>query len=275
MDYHCIMRSIKKLTPQHFYSWIVRNENIDRFSFDSINLVSETIKDELNFDGDLLDIFANNRGPIIHKWHHYIPIYSQLLNHFRGTEFSFLEIGVGSGGGIKMWRDYFGTKAHIWGIDVDETCKSYDGVNGKVRIGNQRDVVFLEKLMNEIGSLDVVVDDGSHHMKDIRTSFEFLFPRMKKGGLYIIEDLHTSFWYSSGGGYFRRANFLRFLGHYILGMHHNYHKKRIGISPLSKEINSIYIFDSVVAFRKGASLIPRHSKIGSTPDRQNNSNIIT
>ena len=161
-----------------------------------------------------------------------------------------------------MWREYFGPKAMIWGIDIDKECTKYDGVYGKVRIGDQSDVDFLSKLLDEMGSPDVIIDDGSHHMKDIRTSLEFLFPRMTNGGVYMIEDLHTSFWYSAGGGYFRRTNFLRFVRNYILGMHHNYHNRLNNLTPMSQEIRSIQIFDSVLVFRKGTALTPRHSKIG-------------
>ena len=89
---------LRKFSPRHFYSWLVRNENIDKFSFDSADLVAQTIKKELNFDQDLLNIFVNNNGPIIHKWHHYIPIYEELLKPYRDKKFNLLEIGVSRGG---------------------------------------------------------------------------------------------------------------------------------------------------------------------------------
>jgi len=65
--------------------------------------------------------------------------------------------------------------------------------------GDQSDPAFLAELAAETGPLDIVVDDGSHCSSDIITSFKHLFPHVRMGGLYVIEDMQTSYWPSFGG----------------------------------------------------------------------------
>lgn len=106
-----------------------------------------------------------------------------------------------------------------------------------------------------MGDVDVVIDDGSHHMSDIQTSFEHLFPKINFGGIYIIEDLHTSFWKSFGGGFRSKRNFLRYITRYIMAMHHSYHQGFKQSSRIS-HISSLHIYDSIVVFNKERDLPP-------------------
>ena len=84
--------------------------NISRFSFRGGDVAGD-IRAKYGFDGDLLDIFAGNRGAAVHKWHHYIPLYDRYFAGFRGTGVRFLEIGVARGGSLQMWRRYLGEDA--------------------------------------------------------------------------------------------------------------------------------------------------------------------
>jgi len=98
-------------------------------------------------------------------------------------------------------------------------------------------------------------------MKDIRFSFEYLFPKVNVGGVYLIEDLHTSFWRSAGGGFRNKRNFLNYMTHYVFSMHHWYHHK-IERPTRGMEIKSLQIYDSIVAFKKGKGHFPVHSQVG-------------
>lgn len=142
--------------------------------------------------GDLLDILAAGGDQMIHKWHHYIPLYERYFGTWRNRPLRFLEIGVFRGGSLSMWRRYFGPEAMIFGIDIDPTCAAYDGSAGQVRIGSQDDPEFLARTVEEMGGVDIVLDDGSHMLPHIRTSFEALFPCVTPGGLYMVEDLHAA-----------------------------------------------------------------------------------
>ena len=155
--------------------------------------IKQDIYQKYNFSGDLVDIFVNNKDKIIHKWHHYIPIYDKYFNIYRNKNIRFLELGVSKGGSLSMWRKYFGKDATIFGIDIQESCKDFNGIDGEVRIGSQNDENFLLDVINEMGGVDIILDDGSHKMKHIRNSLKVLFPQLTEGGIYMIEDLHKSY----------------------------------------------------------------------------------
>ena len=95
------------------------------FSFDTAQSVAEDIRAKYGFDGDLLAMFANNKGRLIQKWHHYIPLYDRYFSRFRGQPIRFLEIGVSEGGSLQLWRQYFGPTATIYGIDIKKPGMKY------------------------------------------------------------------------------------------------------------------------------------------------------
>ena len=82
--------------------------------------------------GDLTRYFdAYDDGPGIYKWRHYLPIYERHLAHLRGRAARLLEIGVYSGGSLRMWRDYLGPNAHVTGIDIKPSCKAYESTGSR------------------------------------------------------------------------------------------------------------------------------------------------
>ena len=212
--------------------------------------------------GELLDLFTKNTGPIVHKWHHYIPIYDRYLSQYRNTEFKFLEIGVDRGGSLQMWRKYFGDKAMIYGIDINPECTKFDGIAGQVRIGSQSDPQFLEDVIDEMGGVDVILDDGSHQMEHIEKTLNTLFPRLNYSGLYIIEDLHTAYWNHWGGGLHSDKNFFNIVRRICDDIHRWYHGGGLQCQPWAEECSSMHIFDSIVILEKNKVYKPTHSQIG-------------
>jgi cephalosporin hydroxylase len=91
-----------------------------------------------------------------------------------------------------MWKRYF-YKGTITGIDLYD--KSFFAEN-RILIfqGDQNDADFLREVTRTAGPFDIIIDDGSHIQSHIITSFEALFPLMKPGGIYVIEDTQTSYW---------------------------------------------------------------------------------
>lgn len=234
---------------------------IRKFTFQGED-VARDIADTFDFDGELLDIYARNEGPIVHKWHHYIPIYDRYFSRFRGQEFRFLEIGVSDGGSMQLWRSYFGRKARIFGIDIDPRCAAFDEQAGKVRIGSQDDPEFLASVIDEMGGVDLVLDDGSHRMDHVEAALAMLFPRLSEDGVYMIEDLHTAYWPDWGGGHDADTNFFNTVRRLIDGMHRWYHDQGNEAPEISHEINGIHVHDSIVVLEKGAPFRPTHSRIG-------------
>lgn len=252
----------KKFVPNFLLAEIRkrRSKRIERYAFDPSLDVKKDIQDKYHHRGDLLDLFVGNEDFIVHKWHHYIPLYERYFSPFRGRKIRFLEIGVSKGGSLQMWRRYFGEEAIIFGIDIDSECSKFNGLAGQVRIGSQADAKFLQDVIEEMGGIDLVLDDGSHHMKHVRTSLTVLFPHLSEGGVYMIEDLHTSYWMEFGGGYRSKENFFRFLMDLVDDLHHWYHKNGMQQADISQSCSGIHIHDSLVVLEKGKVYPPVHSQ---------------
>jgi hypothetical protein len=108
-----------------------------------------------------------------------------------------LEIGVQSGGSLEMWKDYFGDKLELHGLDVNPLCKGFENkaLDTYIHIGSQHNATFLRDLMEKHGPFDIILDDGSHQSLHILTAFQVLYPTaVKKDGVYLVEDLMTNYW---------------------------------------------------------------------------------
>ena len=207
--------------------------------------------------GRAADIFFASTGPSCNKWVHYLPIYDQLLGPYVGTAVRMLEIGVQNGGSQALWRKYLGDRAILFGIDIDAECARHNGRFSQVRIGSQADPAFLERVVEEMGGLDVVLDDGSHMARHQRISFETLFPLLSEGGAYAIEDLHTAYWPQFEGGLRRPGTAIEMLKDKIDDMHRIYRHKGLNTDTAASDIESVQLFDSIAIVRKRKQH-PRH-----------------
>lgn len=199
--------------------------------------------------GPMAEAFFGPKRRLVDKWLHYLPIYDEHFGPYRGRDFRFLEIGVFKGGSLEMWRRYFGQKATIFGIDIDPACAKYVDPPNQVRIGSQADLPFLLSVVSEMGAPDVILDDGSHIGWHQAASFTALFPLLKDGGLYVIEDLHTSFWTNWGGGFRRKGTAIELVKSMIDDMHGWYHRRKQEVVH-KDEIGAIHIYDSLVVIQK-------------------------
>jgi len=224
--------------------------------------VRKDIRQKYGAGGGLLDIYAGIDADPVHKWHHYIGIYERYFARFRGKPVHFLEIGVARGGSLTMWRRYFGTEAVICGIDVDPDCARLDGRDGMVRIGSQADAAFMRNVVEEMGGIDVVLDDGSHRMDHIRKTLRALYPALNLGGVYMIEDLHTAYFEPYGGGSNERANFFNEVRDIVDDMHHWYHPMPSKVPELKDQVSAIHVHDSIIVLEKNRVYPPVHSRVG-------------
>ncbi len=135
------------------------------------------------------------------KWgqHRYAQHYQRHLEHLRDEPINLLEIGVGGytdpargGESLRMWKAFF-PRATIFGLDLHEKSALEED---RIRIfrADQSQPHALRLVAEQIGRLDVVVDDGSHLSPHVRISFDTLFPLLHRDGIYAIEDLQTSYW---------------------------------------------------------------------------------
>lgn len=140
-----------------------------------------------------LNDFANNGKYLTDKVegkHNYLKIYEPYFEPLRNNELNILEIGVGEGESLRLWRDYF-ANSQITSIDIVPDKKKYEIERGSVLIGSQSDPSFLVNSVVNGKKFDIIIDDGSHKSDDIIQSFLYLSEHMASGGIYIIEDLHT------------------------------------------------------------------------------------
>jgi len=133
---------------------------------------------------------AHRNGPGIWKWLHYFDIYDRHLRKFRGAEVHLLEIGVYSGGSLGMWRDYFGPRCYIYGVDIQDACRVYENERTKIFIGDQADRSFWKRVKAAMPRIDVIVDDGGHRYEQQAVTLEEMLPHLKPGGVYVCEDVH-------------------------------------------------------------------------------------
>ena len=200
---------------------------------------------------DLWADFLTNQGAVIHKWEHYFPIYERYFQPWRNRSVTFLEIGVAKGGSLGMWRRALGPLARIVGIDIDPKCRRHEAPGVFVRIGDQSDPGFLQSVIDEFGAPDIVLDDGSHQMTHIRASFDFLYPRLPKNGVYMVEDLHTAYWKEYGGGLNEPASFIAHAKSLIDRLNADHSRGALAPDAFTHDTFSIAFYDSVIVFEKG------------------------
>jgi len=148
---------------------------------------------------ETLQQIGQKHGTDKHDIHHtyggstYLNIYDRYMSEYRDKPIKMLEIGVRDGCSHRMWREYF-PNATIYGIDIDPRCKQTESDRIRIFIGSQSDPVTVNAAVNHAGGqFDLILDDGSHVNELTLKSFDLLFPALKAGGLYIIEDLGCSY----------------------------------------------------------------------------------
>jgi len=143
---------------------------------------------------DLLTNLANKYGSDKGEKsyaNNFTKIYDSYLSDRRNDVKKVLEIGVGNGGSLRMWCEYF-PNAIIYGIDINPGFLfSEDRII--TALVDQSNREGLKKFAEENGPFDLILDDGSHNVIHQQISLGLLFPYLEDGGYYIVEDLHTSF----------------------------------------------------------------------------------
>jgi hypothetical protein len=215
------MRSLRNRAQLRNRVVVARTRPIDRSGDEAVS-ASDLIPSNL-----LEEIALNFQGLPFAKWWHYFASYDEELGSLARLSragdtpqpLKVLEIGVWKGGSLDLWRSYFGDSAVVFGIDLDPSCASLPVQGAEIRIGSQVDRGFLRSVVDEMGGVDVVIDDGSHVSSHVIESFRTLFPLLADGGVYVVEDLHASYWPWYGGGLRRKTSSVEALKTVIDAMH--------------------------------------------------------
>jgi len=223
---------------------------------------------------DLEKFFSTYDGPMLHKWHHYFEIYDRHFSRFRNTDVRIVEFGVSQGGSIEMWRHYFGPQAEIVGVDINPECARFERPRVRIVIGDQEDREFLASLRQSCPRIDILIDDGGHTMRQQIATFEELFPHVSENGVYLVEDLHTSYWPRWGGGYRKRGTFIEYSKNFVDQIN-AWHSKdpALRVTEFTKTAGSLHFYDSVLVIEKRRVAAPTHERRGQQffPDYEHRS----
>ena len=209
-------------------------------------------------------LYYRHEGRIAYKWHHYLEVYDRHLARFRGRQVRILELGIFFGGSLQIWKSYFGEHAVVHGIDIDPACALFSEDQIVPHIGSQADDNFLKQVVEQMGGVDVVIDDASHRGSDQITSFEVLYPLMDANGVYICEDTRASYWSEYEGGYRKPGTFIEYAKGLIDRLHAWYIEDEAAArdEAFARMTLGIFFYDSIVVFEKRAKSIPFQCSVG-------------
>ena len=198
------------------------------------------------------------------KWSNYFAIYENLFNKFVNKKITFVEIGGGNGGSLFMWKKYFGSKARIIGIELNPDAKKLEKFGFEIFIGDQSDPLFWKKFFKKVGKIDVLLDDGGHKNIQQITTFMESYNHIKQNGIIVVEDTHTSYMKKKGFKNPSKYSFINFCNFIVENLHRRNPSINKNLNILSKKIESIYLYDSVVSINFG------HKRLNKSTMLENN-----
>ena len=202
------------------------------------------------------------------RWptHSYTPAYHTLLKDIRLRPFIFLEIGIGNvelmngivnnykpGASLRMWRDYM-PAAQIFGCDII-TSVLFEEDRIKTFYADQSDQGSLYNLYRQIykesadSYIDIIIDDGGHTMNQQVVTYEEMFPFLNDNGVYLCEDVHTSYWPGEYGGSYKGNTFIEYSKNFIDYLHASY-SSAIPKTYSGDNIHGIHYYDSMIVIEK-------------------------
>lgn len=141
--------------------------------------------------------------------HNYCDKYEKYLPFNRYDKLNIMEIGVLNGDSLKTWKDFY-YNSDILGIDINPDCKQYEEGRIKVEIGSQFDSEFLKQIKTQYGPFDMILDDGSHINEHVIFTFKELWDSIKPSGVYVVEDVCTSYFPHYGGGRYLKGSMMEY-----------------------------------------------------------------
>ena len=222
----------------------------------------------------LTDLHKKHQGKVSDKWSFYLDQYERLFNPLRDKTISLFEIGIQNGGSLEVWSKYFPRAKVFVGCDIDKKCSNlvYQDSRINLVIGDANKPKIQKEVIKKGGPFDIVIDDGSHRSGDIIKSFVNYFPYLANNGVYVIEDLHCSYWEDFEGGLFAPYSSMMFfkqltdlVNYEHWGVSKNYTEILKGFSvqydlklkqDVLEKIESIEFLNSMCVIRKSSGKTP-------------------
>lgn len=198
------------------------------------------------------------------KWaslHWYTPHYERHFAPYRDEPVRVLEIGIGGyghalgGASLKMWKRYFHRGA-VFGLDVYDKS-GLDQSRLTTIVGDQNSPDDLVAIHAKHGPFDIIIDDGSHVAEHIHTSFRTLFPYLRDGGIYVIEDLQTAYLTEFGGSAGETAEphtSVGLLKRLLDDLHHQeHHAPDRHPTATQRTITGLHVYHNIAFLEKGTN----------------------
>ena len=183
------------------------------------------------------------------KWSNYFDIYENLLEQFKNKKIKVLEIGVGDGGSLFMWKSILKRNSKIYGIDLNPAALKLKKYGFNITIGDQSKKNFWKRFFKKNKNFDLIIDDGGHtNLQQITTLMESI-NYVNDGGMIIVEDTHTSFMRNKGFRNPSKYSLINFSSNIIENIHRRNPNLNKDLSIFSKKVFSIEYFDSLVVFK--------------------------
>ena len=153
---------------------------------------------------NIQQLYREHQGKVTDKWTIYLPEYERCFSFLKNCSVRLLEIGIQNGGSLEIWSGYFPQAEKIVGCDINPDCQglTFDDPHIVVVVGDANQDETEKTILGHSPHYDLIIDDGSHRSSDIVKTFVRYFPYLVDGGLFIVEDLHCSYWQKFEGGLF-------------------------------------------------------------------------
>lgn len=163
-------------------------------------------------DATLLQLYERHQGKVSDKWTAYLDAYDRIFNCLRDMPVRLLEIGVQNGGSLELWAEYFARAECVVGCDINSDCAKliYGDARISIVTGDANEAAVAGEISLLSDAFDVIIDDGSHVSGEIVRSFCRYFEKLADGGIFVVEDLHCSYWRQFGGGILYRFSSIEF-----------------------------------------------------------------
>jgi len=202
---------------------------------------------EINLNSKLFQIYKNTKYVSL-KCNTYFQVYEELLSKYINKEITFVEIGILHGGSLYMWKEYFGNKARIIGIDLHPNAKKLEKDGFEIFIGSQSDPNFWKKFFSKVGNIDILLDDGGHENHQQIITMNEAIPYINDDGIIITEDTHTSYFKSFGNP--SKYSFMNYSKYLIDVVNSRFPSNEIKKNnEFRDKIYSISFFESMVAIK--------------------------
>jgi hypothetical protein len=141
----------------------------------------------MNMDVNELSKLAIKYGTDKFQRHRYTEVYFDIFRHLKNEKIKFLELGILNGGSLRVWREWF-SNAEITGVDKNiDNLKTINNVN--IVKSNTQTIDICKDLNYQ--EFDIIIDDADHHPYQQLVTFWNTWPLLKKGGIYVIEDIQN------------------------------------------------------------------------------------